>query len=59
MKVLVIGYHNPHYQTITEYIERAVALLGNELHVFDVGRRIIPGACDSGSPGWIPSTGSG
>jgi spore maturation protein CgeB len=43
MKVLVIGYHNPHYQTITEYIERAVASLGNELHVFDVGRRIIPG----------------
>jgi spore maturation protein CgeB len=43
MKVMIAGYHNPHYQTITEYIERAVTLRGNDLHVFDTGRRILPG----------------
>lgn len=43
MKVLCIGVHNPHYLTVTEYIERAVASLGHELSVFDMGLRILPG----------------
>jgi spore maturation protein CgeB len=43
MKVLCVGYHNPHYLTVTEYIERAVASLGHELYVFDMGLHLLPG----------------
>jgi len=27
MRILLSGYHNPHYLTVTEYIERAIAAL--------------------------------
>ncbi|MDI9569825.1 MAG: glycosyltransferase [Pseudomonadota bacterium] len=37
------GYHNPHYPTITEYMERAVVALGHELVIFDDRRHIVPG----------------
>ncbi|NPV05555.1 MAG: glycosyltransferase [Syntrophaceae bacterium] len=43
MRILLSGYHNPRYWTVTEYIERAVRALGHELHVFDDGARCIPG----------------
>ena len=43
MKILVSGYHNPHYATITEYIEGAVLCLGHELVVFDDRDHLIPG----------------
>jgi len=43
MRILLSGYHNPHYWTVTEYIERAIRALGHELAVFDDGTRYIPG----------------
>ncbi len=43
MKVLVTGYHNPHYETVTEYMERAVRALGHDLVGYDDARHIIPG----------------
>jgi len=43
MKILCSGYHNPHFITITEYIERAIEDLGHELFVFDDRQHIIPG----------------
>ena len=43
MKVLVTGYHNPHYETVTEYMERAIRALGHDLLVFDDACHIIPG----------------
>jgi len=43
MRILLSGYHNPHYWTVTEYIERAISALGHELAVFDDGTRCIPG----------------
>lgn len=35
MRILLSGYHNPHYLTLTEYIERAIGALGHELIVFN------------------------
>jgi len=43
MKVLLSGYHNPHYETVTEYMERAVTSLGHDLVCFDDRRHIVPG----------------
>ena len=43
MKILISGYHNPHYLTVTEYIERAVRQLGHELIVFNDRNHVIPG----------------
>ena len=43
MKILLSGYHNPHYLTVTEYIERAVRCLGHELIVFNDRDHFIPG----------------
>ena len=43
MKVLLSGYHNPHYETITEYMERAVVALGHDLVRFDDRCHIVPG----------------
>ena len=43
MKILFSGYHNPHFLTITEYIERGIRSAGHELFVFDDRRHIIPG----------------
>lgn len=43
MKILVSGYHNPHYLTVTEYIERAIRQLGHELVVFNDRDHILPG----------------
>ena len=43
MKILFSGYHNPHFITITEYIENAIIKLGHELYTFDDRQHIIPG----------------
>jgi spore maturation protein CgeB len=43
MKILLSGYHNPNYLTVTEYIERAIRSLGHELFVFNDRNHIIPG----------------
>lgn len=43
MKILLSGYHNPHFLTITEYIERAIERLGHDLYIFDDRQHIIPG----------------
>ena len=43
MRILVSGYHNPHYLTITEYIESAVGSLGHEVIAFNDRDHIIPG----------------
>lgn len=43
MKILLSSYHNPHFETITEYMETAIRELGHELVVFDDRRHIIPG----------------
>jgi spore maturation protein CgeB len=43
MKILFSGHHNPHFLTITEYLERAIAALGHDLHVFEDRRHLIPG----------------
>ncbi|MBN2570312.1 MAG: glycosyltransferase [Deltaproteobacteria bacterium] len=43
MKILLSGYHNPHFWTITEYIEQAIRSLGHDLYIFDDRQHIIPG----------------
>ena len=43
MRILISGYHNPHYLTLTEYIERAVCSLGHELIIFNDRDHIFPG----------------
>lgn len=43
MKVLLSAYHNPHYLTVTEYIEEAIRSLGHELRIVDEGRHLVPG----------------
>ena len=43
MKILFSGYHNPHFITITEYMERAIRALGHDLIVFDDRQYVIPG----------------
>ena len=43
MRILISGYHNPNFATVTEYIERAVRSLGHDLVTFDDRRHIFPG----------------
>lgn len=43
MRILLSGYHNPHYHTVTDYIERAIAASGHELIVFNDRDHMIPG----------------
>ena len=43
MKILFSGHHNPHFFTITEYLERAIRLLGHELLIFEDRQHTIPG----------------
>ncbi len=43
MKILYVGYHNPHFISLTEYIERAIVSLGHNLEIFDYRRFLIPG----------------
>ena len=43
MKILFSGYHNPHFTTVTEYIESAIRTSGHDLIIFDDRQHIIPG----------------
>jgi spore maturation protein CgeB len=43
MKILFSSYHNPHFITITEYIEKAMERLKHSLISFDDRKFIIPG----------------
>lgn len=43
MRILVSGYHNPHYATVTEYIERALRSTGHELITFNDRNHVFPG----------------
>ena len=52
MKILFSGYHNPHYETVTEYMERALRALGHEVVVYDDRRHVIPGRIRS-RIGWL------
>lgn len=42
MKILVSGYHNPNFLTITEYIEGAMRELGHRVYVFDDRNHLFP-----------------
>ena len=50
MKVLFSGYHNPHYWTVTEYIEEAIRSLGHELRIVDEGHHLVPGRLRQRAP---------
>ena len=50
MKILFSGHHNPHFHTITEYLERAIVAEGHELTVFEDRRHVIPGRLRKRSP---------
>ncbi|MCD4780908.1 MAG: glycosyltransferase [Candidatus Omnitrophica bacterium] len=43
MKILFSSYHNPHFLTVTEYVENAILESGHELIRFDARQFIIPG----------------
>lgn len=43
MKILYVSYHNPHFLTLTEYIEGAIRSLGHDLVSYDDRRHVIPG----------------
>jgi spore maturation protein CgeB len=49
MKILFSGHHNPHFFTITEYLEKAIRFLGHELIVFEDRQHLIPGRIRSRS----------
>ncbi len=50
MKILFSGHHNPHFLTITEYLERAIKSLGHELVIFEDRQHRIPGRLRSRLP---------
>lgn len=43
MKILLSGYHNPHFETVTEYTEAAIRELGEPLIPFDDRNFRLPG----------------
>lgn len=43
MKILFSGYHNPHFETITEYMEKAMTKLGHTCIPFDDRDFLLPG----------------
>lgn len=48
--ILFSGYHNPHFPTVTEYIENALRTQGNNLAIFDPRKRIFPGRLHQAAP---------
>jgi spore maturation protein CgeB len=49
MKILFSGHHNPHFITITEYLERAISSSGHDLFIFEDRQHLIPGRIRSRS----------
>jgi hypothetical protein len=43
VKILFSGFHNPHYETVTEYLEGAIRTFGHVLVIYDDRRHLIPG----------------
>jgi Uncharacterized protein conserved in bacteria len=43
MKILSVTYHNPHFITFAEYVERALSQLGHTIQSFDYRQWLIPG----------------
>jgi spore maturation protein CgeB len=43
LKILYVGYYNPHFMTVTEYVERALRGLGHELETVNYRDWLIPG----------------
>ena len=43
MKIIVSGYHNPYFVTVTEYIERALRSIGHDVVTFNDRDHIFPG----------------
>lgn len=43
MKILFCGYHNPNFETMSEYIEKAIVSLGHTLVVYDDRQFLLPG----------------
>jgi spore maturation protein CgeB len=43
MKILFSGHHNPHFFTITEYLEKAIRSLGHRVFIFEDRKHLIPG----------------
>jgi len=43
LKILLSGHHNPHFETVTEYIERAICSLGHDLIPFEDRQYALPG----------------
>jgi spore maturation protein CgeB len=50
MKFIFSAYHNPHYRTITEYMEAAIRLEGHECASFDNRAFMLPGRTRSALP---------
>jgi len=51
MKILLVGYHNPHFMNTVVLRQKAVGYLGHEAIFFDDGKYIIPGRIRSKFPG--------
>ncbi len=43
MKIFFVGYHNPHFLSFCEYIERAITSLGHDLESYDYRDWLVPG----------------
>ncbi|MDD3089735.1 MAG: glycosyltransferase [Candidatus Omnitrophica bacterium] len=50
MKILYVGYYNPHFITVTEYVERALRGLGHEVETVNYRDWLIPGRIRSRVP---------
>jgi len=50
MKIFFSSHHNPHFPTITEYIEIAILNLGHDLVIFEDRQHIFPGRMRKGLP---------
>lgn len=50
MKIFYVGYHNPHFIGITEYIEKAILEMGHRIDIFDFRSWLIPGRIRAAVP---------
>lgn len=55
MKIFFSGHHNPHFLTITEYLESAIRSLGHDLFAFEDRQHVIPGRIRKHVP-WLHRT---
>lgn len=50
MKVLCVGYKNPNYRAVADYIELGLAEMGHEVHSFDYRSYSLPGRARDALP---------